>query len=152
MVRNNSNNEKTIKSTLNIASGDVWTIDNVSLYSNYKDIAMMPDGFILDEFRDHFEENYLEEVELEEKYLYSPSLFSEYYYGTPDLDWLVLYFAKIPSLFEFNTPTIKVLSKAGLTDLNKLIVEYKQEVLESKNNPKAYTEIEDIQIARKGYQ
>jgi hypothetical protein len=151
MARNNSNNEKTVKSTLNIMSSDLWTIDNLSRYSNYKDIAMIPDGFVLDDFRDHFEANYIEEIPLEEKYMYSPSLFSEYYYGTPDLDWLVMYFAKIPSLFEFNTPTIRVLSKTGLADLNKLMIEYKQEVFDSKNNPPAYEEIDAVELTEKAY-
>ena len=69
-------------------TGDFWTIDNVSLYSNYLDIAILPDGFILDDYRDHFEQ-YLEDLELKEEFHYSPTLFSEVYYGTPELSFLV---------------------------------------------------------------
>jgi hypothetical protein len=151
MANNNSNKEKTIKNMMRASVTDFWTIDNVSLYSNYLNIAMMPDGFILDDFRDHFE-NFLTEIVLEEKFHYSPSLFAESFYGTPDLDFLVMYFAKMVSLFEFNTPTIRVLPKSALLDLNKVIVSYKDEIRESKDNPREYTLIEPVKLPERGYQ
>jgi hypothetical protein len=84
-VRNPSNSEKTIKGTLRMLPTDTWSIDSVSLYCNYDDLFVLPDGFILDPYRDYFE-NFLEEIEVKEEFFYSPSLFSQVYYGTPDLD------------------------------------------------------------------
>jgi len=143
MPKNGSNIEKTIKNKMRLMAGDFWTVDNISLYSNYLDIAILPDGFILDSYKDYFEQ-YLEEIELKEEFHYSPTLFSEIYYGTPDLDFLVLYFAGIPSLFEFDSNKIKVLPITILTDLNKLIVVYKNTVKESKVNPTEYQQFDDI--------
>jgi hypothetical protein len=151
MAKNNSNSEKTIKNMLRAYPSDFWNIDAVSMYSNYLGIAIMPDGFILDDYRDHFE-NFLDVIPLEEKFHYSPSLFAETYYGTADLDFLVLYFANMNTLFDFNTPTIRVLPKSALLDLNKLIVAFKEEVKQSKNSPKEYVNIEAIKLPTKGYQ
>jgi hypothetical protein len=149
-AKNQSNNEKTVKTTLRTMPADFWTVDNVSLYCNYKDLIILPDGFILDEYRDYFE-NFLEEVDLGEQFHYSPSLFSQVYYGTPDLDFLVLYFAKIPTLFEFNQPKIRILPLTALLDLNKLIVESKQLIRDSKKDPTVYQELEEIKLPRKGF-
>jgi len=149
-AKNQSNNEKTIKTTLRVMPSDFWTVDSVSLYCNYNNLIILPDGFILDEYRDHFE-NFLEEIDLDEQFHYSPSLFSQVYYGTPDLDFLVLYFAKIPTLFEFNQPKIKVLPLTALLDLNKLIVESKKLIRESKKDPTVYTDLEKIVLPKKGY-
>jgi hypothetical protein len=149
-ARNQSNNEKTVKNTLRIMPADFWTVDNVSMYCNYLDQTILPDGFILDEYRDYFEQ-FLEEVDVPEAYHYSPSLFAEALYGTPDLDFLVLYFAKIPTLFEFNEPRIKILPVTSLMDINKLIVEYRTQVKASKTNPTTYTKLEDISLPKKAY-
>jgi hypothetical protein len=148
--RNQSNNEKTLKSTLISMNNDFWTIDNVMFYCNYLDSVILPDGFILDEYRDYFE-NFLVDVNVPEEYYYSPTLFSEWQYGTPDLDFLVLYFAKMSSLFEFNRPTIKMLPVTSLSDLNKLIVENRAMVRSSKANPLTYNKLEDIKLPIRGY-
>jgi hypothetical protein len=148
--RNQSNNEKTVKTTLLTMQNDFWTIDNVSLYCNYLNKAILPDGFILDEYRDYFE-NFLVEVNVSEDYYYSPSMFSEAQYGTPDLDFLIMYFAKISSLFEFNQPKIKILPLSSLTDLNKLIVQNKFNIRQSKTNPTTYNKLSDIILPSKGY-
>lgn len=150
MPKNGSNTEKTIKNRMRSMTGDFWTIDNISLYSNYCDIAIIPDGFILDEYRDHFEQ-YLEDIELKEEFHYSPTLFSEVFYGTPDLDFLVLYFAGISTLFEFNTKTIKFLPITALTDLNKLIVQNKNIVRDSKENPTEYQQFDELASSVSGY-
>jgi hypothetical protein len=149
-VRNPSNSEKTIKGTLRMLPTDTWSIDSVSLYCNYDDLFVLPDGFILDPYRDYFE-NFLEEIEVKEEFFYSPSLFSQVYYGTPDLDWMVLYFAKMTSLFEFNQSKIKILPLTSLLDLNKLIVFEKDKVRNSKSNPTEYKSLDPIQIQVKGY-
>jgi len=150
MPKNSSNKEKTIKSSMRLMNSDFWTIDNFSLYMNYSGLAQLPDGFILDDFRDYFDQ-FLEEIDLNEEYYYSPSLFAHHYYGTADLDFLVLYFAKIPTMFEFNQPRIKVLPITALTDLNKLAVEYKQIVKSSKANPKEYLPFDELSESIKGY-
>jgi hypothetical protein len=150
MPKNNSNREKTFKNKMRAMPGDFWTIDQISLYSNYLDIAIMPDGFILDEFRDYFEQ-FLEEIPLEEKYHYSPSLFAHEYYGAAELDFLVLYFAKMSTIFDFNTKTINILPPTLLVDLNKLIVKYKKEIKNSKLNPIKYTGFDPIKSNEKGF-
>jgi hypothetical protein len=148
--RNQSNKETTVKGTIRAMTSDAWTIDNLLLFCNYKSVGMMPEGLILDEYRDYFEQ-FLVDIKVSEEYYYSPSLFSEIQYGTPDLDFLILYFAKIPSLFEFNQPRIKMLPLTMLSDLNKLIVQNKDIVKNSKANPKEFPELEAIRLPKKGY-
>ena len=117
---------------------DVWQIDNMELFCRYKN-NVFPIANILDDYRDYFEQDgFLEEISLDKKYYYSPARFAEDYYGTPDLDFLVMYFAKVTSLFEFNRKTIKVLSPERLRDVNRLIVKYKDVVKQSKENPTQY--------------
>jgi hypothetical protein len=120
------------------------------LHCNYLNAVILPDGFILDEYRDYFE-NFLIDINVPEEYYYSPTLFSENQYGTPDLDFLILYFAKMTSLFEFDKPTIKFLPVTSLSDLNKLIVENRLTVRNSKTNPLVYNKLEDIKLPIKGY-
>jgi hypothetical protein len=149
-VRNQSNREKTIKSTLRLMPADTWTIDNFTLLCSYKGQMILPEGFILDDYRDYFEQ-FLEEVDLPEEYYYSPTRFAESLYGTPDLDFLVLYFAKILTLFDFNKPRIFVLPATSLSDLNKLLVDRRSEVRSARANPREYTELEEIQIPKRGF-
>ena len=150
MPRNNSNKEKTFKNKMRAMPGDFWTIDQISLYSNYLGIAILPDGFILDEYRDYFEQ-FLEEIPLDERYHYSPTLFAYEYYGAAELDFLVLYFANMSTVFDFNTKTIKVLPPTLLVDLNRLIIKYKKEVQNSKINPTKYTGFDAIKSNEKGF-
>jgi hypothetical protein len=151
MPVNRSTKEKTIKSETLSMENDFWNVDSIQMFSNYQDMAILPDGFILDEYRDHFE-NFLENIPLDPKYHYSPTWFAEDYYGTADLDFLVMYFAKVPTLFDFNTPRINVLSKTAMLDLNKLIVEYKDQVKNSKANPKKYVKLDPIITETKGFE
>jgi hypothetical protein len=143
MPKNKSNIEKTVKSEILAMENDFWKVDSVEMLANYKNLVLIPDGFLLDEYRDYFE-NFIEEINLDPKYHYSPTMFSEDYYGTADLDFLVLYFAKIPTAFEFNTPTIRVVSRAALTDFNKLVVQNKDMIEDNRLNPKKYEDIEPI--------
>jgi hypothetical protein len=149
-ARNRSNAEKTVKSTIRSIPSDTWTIDKLTVLCVYKDGVVLPEGFILDDFRDYFDQ-FVEEVYLPEEYWYSPSRFAESLYGTPDLDFLVLYFAKIPTLFEFNRPRITVLPATSLPDLNKLIVDRRSEVSSSRSDPREYTELEEIELPRRGF-
>ena len=150
MLTNKSNKEKTIKSELIASRGDAWKIDNFSLYSNYLGEVILPDGFILDEYRDYFD-NLLQEIDLDEKYHYSPTLFAEDYYGTPDLDFIVLYFARMKTLFEFNTEKIKILPVSAMVDMNKLMVHYKEQVTQSRNNPPVYEEFDALEEVKQVY-
>jgi hypothetical protein len=149
-TRNQSNREKTVKSTIRVIPSDTWTIDNLTLLCVYKDRVVLPEGLVLDDYRDHFEQ-FLEEVDLPEEFWYSPSRFSESLYGTPDLDFLILYFAGIPTLFEFNSKRIMVLPATSLQDLNRLIVDRRVQVRSSRINPAEYPELEEIVLPKRGY-
>jgi hypothetical protein len=120
------------------------------LHCNYLNAVILPDGFILDEYRDYFE-NFLIDIAVPKEFYYSPTLFAESQYGTADLDFLVLYFAKMNSLFEFNRPVIKFLPVTSLSDLNKLIVQNRLNVRNSKTNPTLYRRLDDIKLPIKGY-
>lgn len=143
MIKNYSTSQKTFKATLSGAKTDIWALDRIITYSNYLDISLVPDGNILDDYYDYFE-TLLEEVEIPERFFYSPTAFSEYYYGDPGLDFLVLFFANIPTLFEFNKSKIRVLPINMLKELNKLIIYKKNEVEKSKESPTRYLAFNDI--------
>ena len=145
MAKNSSASEKTIKDTLYAMSSDTWLIDNTVTYGNYANKSYIVDGNILDDYRDYFE-NYLVTVEVADRYFYSPSMFAEDYYGTPDLDFLVMYFANITTLFDFNQSSITVLDKSHLTDINKLIVNKKTAVSDSYSSPTDYIESPTVEI------
>ena len=134
MVSNISNSDKTIKSMYMDIDSDNYTIDKTLLYCNYNDENIISFGNIMDNYRDYFEQ-YLVEVDVPKKFFYQPAAFAENYYGTPDLDFLVLYFAKILTLFDFNKEKIKVLPKSRLLELNKLFIQYKGEVDKSYREP-----------------
>lgn len=136
MASNISNNEKTLKTMFQVMDSDNWSIDRFILYSNYNGNVMIT-GNILDNYRDYFEQ-FLITVDLDRKFYYQPMAFSNYYYGTPDLDFLVLYFASIPTLFEFNKEKIKILPKTKLEDIIRLANFYKENVEESRVNPTKY--------------
>ena len=139
MATNQSNKEKTMKSMMSQLSLDVWTLDNLETCCNYKNMSILPTGLLLDEYRDYFEVNeFLEEVDLPKKYHYAPAMFAEDYYGTPDLDFLVLYFAKKTTLFEFNTKKIIMLKPERLKDINKIILSHREEIKEMNENPPKY--------------
>ncbi len=138
MATNNSYKQPTLMTQIEQIPSDVWQIDNMELFCQYKN-NVFPIANILDDYRDYFEQDeFLEEIQLDKKYYYAPARFAEDYYGTPDLDFLVMYFAKVTSLFEFNRKTIKVLSPERLRDVNRLIVKYKDVVKQSKENPTQY--------------
>ena len=143
MVKNFSSSQKTLKSVLQASQSDAWCIDRCILYGNYLDMSVLPDGLILDDYYDYFE-TLLKDVEVPEKYYYSPTGFAEYYYGDAQLDFLVLYFACIPTLFEFNKPVIKAFPPEYLKELNKLTTYKKKEVQESRSNPTEYKAFDDI--------
>lgn len=147
MPINSSSKSKTVKTMYESMSNDSWTVDKVLLYANYENKIIVPYRTILEGYYDYFTQ-FLEKVSVPKKYYYLPSGFSEYYYGTPDLDFLVLYFAEMTSLFEFNKSEIKVLPKTKLTELNKLLVEYKKEVEDSKSNPDTFIESEEVEVTK----
>ena len=125
MITNPSTKEKTIRMMYQLLSGDVWNADKFIKYGNYLGTADIVDENILDNYFDYFE---LEDIEVPEKFFYQPAAFAEYIYGSPDLDFIVLYFSKIPSMCEFNKKKIKILSPARLTELNKIAVKYKEQI------------------------
>jgi hypothetical protein len=150
MVSNVSSNEKTVKLTLQSASSDSWSIDHLITFGNYLGKSIMPNGIILDDFLDYFDQ-YLVDVDVDEKFYYQPAAFSNYYYGTPDLDFLIMYFARISTMFDFNQPKIRILPLSRLKDINQLMVAYKKTVEDSAENPESYTKIQDVEVSKKAY-
>lgn len=139
-IVNVSSKEKTVKSTYQLLASDNFSVDKFIYYCHYntKDYQIEIDN-ILDNYRDYFETK-LVEVTVPPKFYYQPAAFAENYYGTPDLDFLVLYFAKISTLLEFNREKIMVLPQTEMLKINRLIVEYKDEVQYSYDHPTDYME------------
>ena len=139
-IKNASNSINTIKEMSDSISSDNYIIDKTLLYCKYKTtLTKVELGNILDYYRDYFDQ-FLVEEELDPKYWYQPAYFAEDYYGTPDLDFLVLYFARISTLLDFKKKKIKVLPNARLPEINKLFVENRVLVNKSFNTPLSYFE------------
>ena len=139
MATNSSEKQKTLYDMFQRFPSDIWTLDNLQTYCNYNNISIMPLNYILDDYKDYFEVNgFLKEVELPKKYWYSPAMFAYDTYGTADLDFMVLYFAKKTSIFEFNTKKIQILDPERIKDINRIIVANKEFIKENKKNPPKY--------------
>ena len=139
-VTNISSKEKTIKNMYQLLDSDNYTVDKFIFYCKYNgDDVQVELGNILDNYRDYFDQ-FLISMTIPEKFFYQPAAFAENYYGTPDLDFLVLYFAKMNSLFQFNKKEIKVLPKDKILEINRLMVQYKEAVTKSYNEPSKYLE------------
>ena len=144
-VRNLSSSATTVKSQYNLLSADSWNIDRTLMYCNYDNAAIIQDEIILDKYMSYFSTTLIE-VDVDEKYYYSPHLFASDYYGDPGLYFIVLYFANMTSIFDFNKPKITVLPYERINDLNKLFSKYRKEVDANKKNPPLYnsSDMEDI--------
>ena len=139
MATNHSNKASSVYEEFQSLSNDTWSLDNLLMFCNYQKISILPDFSILDEYSDYLQqEDFIETVELDEKYYYSPQAFAEDYYGTADLDFLVLYFARKDSMFSFNRKKIRVLKRERLSDINRIIVKNKERVKENRSNPTVY--------------
>ena len=139
MATNHSNKASSVYEEFQSLSNDTWSLDNLLMFCNYQKISILPDFSILDEYSDYLQqEDFIETVELDEKYYYSPQAFAEDYYGTADLDFLVLYFARIDSIFSFNRKKITVLKRERLADINRIIVKNKERIKENRSNPTLY--------------
>lgn len=144
MIKNASQNENTLKSMISVMDSDNYTIDKALLYCTYDNenfhVAYLN---ILDDYADYFEQ-YLETIEVPKKYFYQPAAFAENYYGSADLDFLILYFAKMTDLSEFNRDKIKILPKSRLVEINRLFVQYRDYVKEKYNNPDKFMALPDF--------
>ena len=139
MATNHSNKASAVYEEFQYLSNDTWSLDNLLMFCNYQKMSILPDFSILDEYSDYlYQEDFIETVELDKKYYYSPQAFAEDYYGTADLDFLVLYFARIDSAFSFNRKRINVLKRERLADINRIIVKNKERIKENRNNPPLY--------------
>ena len=86
---------------------------------------------------DHFEyfSTLLEDFNVSPDYFYSPSKLSNDLYGTPDLDFLILYFSNTTHPSEFNKTKIKILPESKLElILNGLKNLYSGEVYNNRVN------------------
>ena len=137
-ISNPSSKATTIKEEYNMLTNDTWTIDKVTLLGNYSNISIVQTDFILDKYEEYFED-YLIEINVDSKYYYNPAMFAKDYYGDPQMDMFVLYFAKMKSLFEFNKPKIKVLDYSHIKDLNKLFTTYKDQIEANHSDPTLFT-------------
>lgn len=146
-VNNVSSKEKTIKGMYSLLESDTYTIDKVIKYCKYDNDIIVSFGNILDNYKDYFDQ-FLEEITLDPKFYYQPAAFAESYYGTPDLDFLVLYFANMTTLFQFNTKKIKVLPPSRLLEINRLFIEYKSIVKDSYSSPTEYIEEPLVKIKK----
>jgi hypothetical protein len=123
MPANISSKEKTLKNMLAVSSSDTYTIDKILYYCRYDtegNIIVLDN--IINKYESFFNNDSLPdddyrklvvEFDVPQKYYYQPAAFAEYLYGTPDLDFLVLYFAKMLSMFEFTKPKIKALKPSA---------------------------------------
>lgn len=136
-VTNASDNEKTIKNMLTVIDSDNYTVDKTLIYSNYNNLSIASFENILSKYYDYFETELID-VDVPKRFYYQPAAFAENYYGTPGLDFLVLYFAKMTSLFEFTKPRIKVLPSNKIPEINRLFTEYKSTVDGSYRNPTTF--------------
>ena len=127
---------QTIKDISEINESDVlWTIDSFYTYINYANQLIAMDRNILSDFDDIFYQ-YLEEYYVDNKYFYKPNLLARDLYGTSELDFLILYFSNIPSYTEFNKSKIKYLPLNYLPFVNQILMNNKESVKESHENPK----------------
>ena len=136
-ISNVSNKEKTIKSMYSLLDSDIYSIDKALLYCKYDSDQIVQFENILDNYRDYLETRLID-ADVPKSMYYQPAAFAEMYYGTPDLDFLVLYFARMVSLFDFKKSKIKVLPKAELLKVNKLFITYKKTVENSYKYPTEY--------------
>ena len=148
-VKNVSSNEKTIKGMYQLLDSDNYTIDKFIYYCTYNGNEFQIQlGNILDNYRDYFD-RFLIKMSVPEKFFYQPAAFAENYYGTPDLDFLVLYFAKMSSLFDFTQSEITVLPKDKILEINRLILKYKDDVKNSYDHPTEYMEETFLKVYKK---
>lgn len=135
---NVSNKESTVKKQFSAMESDNWSLRRTEIFIRYQTNTVIPYESILDNYRDYLDK-YLVTVTLERKYWLQPAAFADHYYGDPGLDWMVLYFAKIPTLFEFNKKTIKVLPLTKMAEVNQILVKKRDDVNKSNSDPKTYT-------------
>lgn len=107
------------------------------IQANYADQVLFKYKNILLDYYDYFEGE-LEDFDLEAQYHYQPALLSEKLYGTPDLDFAILFFAGVTSVKDFDKPRIKILPASKVGDLIKIKSIANQRVKESLDNPEVY--------------
>lgn len=142
-VTNTSERAQTIKDMYNLLPSDAWSIDKALYYCVYENASVVQLKLLLDTYYSYFSQ-YLVEVNVDEKYFYCPQMFAKDYYGDAGLDFLVLYFAKMTTNFDFTKKKIKILDYAKLKEINQLFTKYKTQIENSKSNPPAYS-YNDIQ-------
>ncbi len=138
MVKNASESCTTVKEMYDKMPSDVWSIERGLYRCAYEDASVVQYTMLLDKYQNYLSQ-YLVEVDVDPKYYYCPSMFAEDYYGDPGLDYLVLYFANITTLFDFDKPKIKVLDAKNIRDINSIYTRYKEDIRDSKSNPPSYT-------------
>ena len=126
--------EQDLGSYITSLYGYTFSLGNLSTFLLYDNEYIISKPYILMDYLPFFKQ-YSIRIELEQKYHQKPNLFAYDYYGSSELEWLVLFISGIGSPIDFNTNHIDVLPVNILTDINKLIVISKDEVNNSKYNP-----------------
>lgn len=138
MAKNASESETAVKEMYDKLPNDMWSIERGLHRCVYESASIVQLYTILDRYQSYLSQ-YLVEVDVDSKYYYSPSMFAEDYYGDPGLDYLVMYFANITTMFDFDKPKIKVLDAKRIRDINKLYTHYRTEIQENEKNPPDYS-------------
>lgn len=131
---------KTIRSAITSSSNLKWDVNSFLLYCNYKDTGFLPDVCTLDNYRDVLMEM-CTYIPLEEKYHYKPQLFALDYYGSSNMDFVVLYFSGLYSATEFATDKIRVMPPEHLRYLSEIITLHEQDIKENRVSPVRYADL-----------
>ena len=150
MATNISSKAQTLQEEIAAMGSDTWSAGKFILYGDYLGESVVPDGNVLDDYYDYFQQ-YLVEEDLPEEFHYKPAMFAYNRYGVAELDFLVMYFAQIPSVLEFNKKKIKVLPIQYLFEINEIAIKYKKKVTDSYNNPTKYEVMDSLSDYKKNY-
>jgi hypothetical protein len=141
MVKNASNKTTTIVDMMT-AMNTSDLVQDVNFFMKCKYLQSMEVYYnnIISDYRDYFDE-LLEEIDLDPKYHYQPMKFAEDTYGTPDLYFMVLYFANLTSLLDFNVPKIKILPASKIDIFLKLLTKYKNDIKANRESPDVFNQL-----------
>lgn len=147
MIINPSNKETTVKKSVAVMKDDIWNVDRLLMLADYDGEAIIPVYNVLDLYREFFD-TLLVDIDVPAEYFYDPRRFSKMYYGSPDLDFLILYFSNTSNSFDFNKESIKVLPKNELTKLNELMLSNKNAFNNNRLNIKVHKKLVDVGIKK----
>lgn len=129
---------KTLKENIITSYFKSFDVNSMHTMCNYRNQLFTYDKCILDDYREVLN-NLTIEIDLDSKYFYKPSLFAQDMYGEAGLDFLVLYMSGIFSSIDFNKTKIRFLPPEFLSIIKKIIIDNREKVRSSNENPKTHT-------------